>query len=111
VTVRTHALDEILRHCGLHPSQVGLVKVDVEGHELQVLQGMPGLRAERVPLLIEFTGGLLGPERAEELKAWLEPVYEHAVDVDGDLSPRRPEDLALCDGQHDLLIWSASTTG
>jgi FkbM family methyltransferase len=106
VTVRTQKLDEIVGHCGLSPSQVGLVKIDVEGHELQVLRGMAGLRAGRVPLMIEFTGGLLGPGRIEEFRAWLAPVYQRAVCLDGKQSPCRPDELALADEQHDLVVWS-----
>jgi FkbM family methyltransferase len=106
VTVTAQRLDQILGHCGLSPSQVGLVKVDVEGHELHVLTGMAGLRAERVPLMIEFTGGLLGPGRIEEFRAWLAPVYQRAVCLDGKLSPCRPDELALADEQHDLVVWS-----
>jgi FkbM family methyltransferase len=108
VTVRTYRLDDILTDCGLRPCQASLVKLDVEGHELQALRGMAALRAERVPLMIEFTGRLLGPGRLEELKSWLEPVYQRVVRLDGDLSPCRLEELALADGQHDLLIWAAS---
>jgi FkbM family methyltransferase len=108
VTVRTERLDDILAHCGVGASQVGLVKVDVEGHELQVLRGMSSLRAKRVPLMIEFTGRLLGPGRLEELKAWLVPVYQRVVCLDGDLTPCRPDELTLAGGQHDLLIWSVS---
>jgi FkbM family methyltransferase len=105
--VQTYALDDILGQAGLRPSQVGLVKLDVEGHELQVLRGMSALRAARVPLMIEFTGRLLGPGRAEQLKSWLAPVYQNGVRFDGDLSPCRLEELVLEEGQHDLLIWSA----
>jgi FkbM family methyltransferase len=108
VTVQTYRLDDILTDCGLRPAQAGLVKLDVEGHELQVLRGMAALRAERVPLMIEFTGRLLGPGRAEQLKSWLAPVYQHVVRLDGDISPCRLEELPLGDGQHDLLIWAAS---
>jgi FkbM family methyltransferase len=108
VTVRIQRLDDILGSCGLGPSQVAMVKVDVEGHELQVLRGMAGLRVAHVPLLLEFTGRLLGPGRLEELKAWLEPVYQSVVTLDGNVSPCRPSELALADMRHDLLIWSAS---
>jgi FkbM family methyltransferase len=106
LTVRTERLDDILGHCGLSPSQVGLVKIDVEGHELQVLRGMTDLRAWRVPLMIEFTASLVCPGRIEELKAWLAPLYQCGVCLDGDPAPCRPDELALADGQHDLLIWS-----
>jgi FkbM family methyltransferase len=106
LTVRTQRLDEILGHCGLSPARAGLVKVDVEGHELQVLRGMAGLRAERVPLMIEFTGPLLGPGRIEELRTWLAPAYERVVCLDRKLLPCRPDELALTDGQADLVVWS-----
>jgi FkbM family methyltransferase len=46
-------LDAVAAREGLRPD---LVKIDVEGHELAVLQGMPGLLAEAPPmLLLEIT--------------------------------------------------------
>lgn len=46
-------LDAVAAREGLHPD---VVKIDVEGHELAVLQGMPRLLAEAPPaLLLEVT--------------------------------------------------------
>jgi FkbM family methyltransferase len=40
---------------GLPPDRVGLVWVDVEGHEPEVLDGLAGLVARAVPIAFEFT--------------------------------------------------------
>ncbi len=56
VQIDTLAVDDFLAERALRASDVGLVKVDVEGHELEVLQGMRGLleQAEDLTLVCEI---------------------------------------------------------
>jgi Methyltransferase FkbM domain len=48
------------------PGDIGFVKIDVEGHELDVLAGLSGLLAKCLPnLLIEIGGAQHGGSLAE----------------------------------------------
>jgi FkbM family methyltransferase len=48
-------VEDELAALGVAPSEIGLVWVDVEGYEPQVLDGLAGLMAHAVPLTFEFT--------------------------------------------------------
>ncbi len=52
--VQLRTLDSILAGEGLRAADVGLLWVDVQGYEAQVLGGAHGLLEEGVPMLIEF---------------------------------------------------------
>jgi len=52
---------------GISPSEVGLVWVDVEGYEPQVLDGLAGLMARSVPLTFEFTPSRYSAETKQRL--------------------------------------------
>lgn len=56
VQISTRGVDEFLAEQAVAPTAVGLVKIDVEGHELEVLRGMRGLleRASGLPILCEI---------------------------------------------------------
>jgi hypothetical protein len=56
-------------------SDVGLVWVDVEGHEPQVLDGLAGLIARSVPLTFEFTPSRYSAEMKQRLVALLMRHY------------------------------------
>ncbi len=55
-TIRVAAitLDEALARDGLDPAEIGLVWIDAQGHEGQILAGAPRLLGHRVPLVIEY---------------------------------------------------------
>lgn len=81
-TVRAIRVDEL----GLQ--EVGLVKIDVEGHERAVLRGMVDTlaRAKWPPLLVEIWSAEVFPWYAEERKATLSYLAElgyHVVPVAG----------------------------
>ena len=60
-------VEDELRTLGLSPDEVGLVWVDVEGHEPQVLDGLAGLMAHAVPLGFELTPSRYGRETQQRL--------------------------------------------
>lgn len=70
VSVRTEPLDELA--VDIDP---GLIWIDVEGYELEVLRGMPKLLEQRVPLCFEF----LGCTGGDELHRILRPHYSRAT--------------------------------
>jgi FkbM family methyltransferase len=69
-TVIITTLDDEVRRLGISP---GVVKIDVEGHELEVLRGAHGLLARRPVLLLELHLDLLERrgDRVDELVALL----------------------------------------
>lgn len=107
IDVEAISLDDLIYRLGLDPSDVGLVKIDVEGHELAVLEGMAEFRRVKVPLLIEVTADPHRPSRIETLKALLAPHYSRVIDLEdselrlSDLSTSKA--LALRE-QSDLLV-------
>jgi FkbM family methyltransferase len=54
IVVRSVTLDELISASGLTPAEIGLVWMDVEGHEAQALQGAKKLIEARVPLVVEI---------------------------------------------------------
>jgi hypothetical protein len=54
IVVRSVTLDELISASGLTPAEIGLVWMDVEGHEAQALQGAKKLIDARVPLVVEI---------------------------------------------------------
>jgi FkbM family methyltransferase len=81
--VATRRLDSLIDACGLH--RVDLVKIDVEGHEPEVLQGMgPFLEKFRPTLLIE----VLSDDAGERLEAALGDLGYLYFDLDDAGPPR-----------------------
>ena len=78
IAVRAVTLDEVLAEEGVPPAGVGLVWMDVEGHEHQALAGAPGLLAAGIPLVVEARG-----RTGAELARLLAGRYERFVDLRG----------------------------
>ena len=53
--IEVDTLDNLLRHIAIPPDIIGFVKIDVEGHELSVLEGMPRVLASSPSLMVEAT--------------------------------------------------------
>ncbi|HEX5599944.1 MAG TPA: FkbM family methyltransferase, partial [Hyphomicrobiaceae bacterium] len=89
--------------------EVALVKIDVEGHELSVLEGMRSLLQVRVPILVELTAERGNNERLERFKSLLCPFYEHVLDLSDESPVSRPSQsisaFRLRSSQSDLLIY------
>jgi FkbM family methyltransferase len=84
VTVPVTTLDE----AGVDPGSAGLLWVDVEGHELEVLEGARALLERGVPAVLEVIPRRLELEPLEELLA---RHYTHVVDL------REGDKLAVAD--------------
>ncbi len=81
ITVRTYRLDEVVDRQACKPTHL---KIDVEGAELQVLQGATNtLRRYRPMIFLSTHGPGLHKSCCQVLKAWgytLEPMVGHQLD-------------------------------
>lgn len=75
ITVKSTTLDAALKAAGQDPADVGLVWVDVQGHETQVLDGASGLLKAGAPWCVEFWP--YGLDRAGTLTRFLDTAREH----------------------------------
>ncbi len=82
IEVEVERVDTILDRLAVEPAEIGLVWIDVEGFERQVLAGMPALLEARVPLFIEVLDHLYSPDDFAALKRLL-GNYRFAVTRDG----------------------------
>ncbi len=73
-------VDELIQRSPYEISQIGLVWIDVEGHELAVLEGMLALRQRSIPFVVEFSPG--GSEgTSDQLLELTKPFYSSVVDL------------------------------
>lgn len=79
VEVAADTVDWILREASVSAADVGLAWIDVEGHELAVLEGMPELLDARAPLVVEYRSTAHGQQGAERLRAILSDRYQSVV--------------------------------
>ncbi len=86
VAVRVTTLDDLAAEIGLDPAEAGLLWIDVEGFELEVLEGARSFLRRAVPLVVEFVPNRYPGERLQALVDVLSPAYTHFVD----LKPSRP---------------------
>jgi FkbM family methyltransferase len=88
VAVVTVSLDDLITQ-GTLPSHVGFIKVDTEGHDLEVLKGASRLRAEVVCVEFWCPGHPQGPSPAppdQIVKLMKERGYAHYIVVEHDLN-------------------------
>ncbi len=90
VRVRCDQLDVLLIAILKLRAPVSFVKIDVEGHELEVLAGMPELRARSVPILFEYLGAVHGPAGANRLRALFADGYNDARRLDSEPGRKHP---------------------
>jgi FkbM family methyltransferase len=93
VVVPLTTLDRAVAEGGVKANRASLLWLDVEGHELETLQGAQRLRAHSVPIVMEFIPRTF--ERDRRLAELGSLLAEHYTDV-ADLRHRRHcEPLAL----------------
>jgi FkbM family methyltransferase len=78
LTVETRSIDSIMASFNIAPEDVGLVWIDVEGHEMEALQGMQRLRSAKVPIVSEVSLNSQGPVEADALRTLLLQDYTSA---------------------------------
>jgi FkbM family methyltransferase len=82
VRVPVTTLDTLVDEGSLDPAEISLLWLDIEGHELEVLQGARTLRERSVPIVMEFVPRRLhGDERLEALHSLLRGHYTHVFDL------------------------------
>lgn len=84
VEVATVRLDSVLAAQAVLPSDIGLLWVDAEGHELEVLTGAPGVCAASPPTVLEVLPAGASPER-KQLIDLIERHWSQFIDL------RQPE--------------------
>jgi hypothetical protein len=80
------SLDRDLPYCGIRPSDVAFVKIDVEGAELEVIRGASNLLSESHPTLY-----------LEAEPEWLERFDHTVADVFAELSSYGYESYLVTD--------------
>lgn len=80
--VRATSLDALVDERVIDPSAVGLLWMDIQGHEVHALAGARRLLERSVPIVIELAPhDLRRAGRLEELPAILGRCYTHVVDL------------------------------
>lgn len=109
VSIAALSLDDILARQSISAVDVALVKIDVEGHELAVLEGMHKVRQASVPIMIELTAYRDDPGRLRRFKDLLAPQYDRVLDLtdeeDGSNASIPLADLSWRASQVDLLVY------
>lgn len=98
VTVPLTRLDDLVRELPIELDRVGMVWMDVQGHEGHVLAGASSLLASDIPVAIEYWP--YGLERAGGLDLIHELIaatYTTVVDVRASFDGRGPVELAATD--------------
>jgi FkbM family methyltransferase len=82
VRVPLTTLDTLVDEGRLDPAAVGLLWLDIEGHELEALEGARALRGRFVPIVMEFVPRRLQADgRLEALSSLLREHYTHVLDL------------------------------
>ena len=82
IAVEVLPLADILRNAGCGAKDAGLVWIDVNGSETQVLEGMLELLELRVPVVIEHLPALISAEEARGIHRLLSVHYSQFVRID-----------------------------
>ncbi|MFO1121846.1 MAG: FkbM family methyltransferase [Hyphomicrobiales bacterium] len=82
INVELRPLDSILADAGIAPAEAGLVWIDVNGTEDDVLAGMPALLSQRVPLVLEHLPSFISETTARNIHRILSAHYRCFCRVD-----------------------------
>lgn len=90
VEVPAEPLDSLVEAAGIAPADIGLLKVDAEGHEPAVLAGAAALTGAGVPIVLEVVPETLAAAgRLDELLALAAGSYTHVYDIRGGANRER----------------------
>lgn len=106
ITVPLTTLDHFIRERELSPQKIKLLKVDVEGYELNVLRGAESLVGEVPVILLEFSPEYMkkGGIAPEELIHLLEEArYRAHLLKAGELHPVKSEQLLVLPPDQDVF--------
>jgi FkbM family methyltransferase len=95
VPVELSTLDALGEDGTLDVADTGLLWVDIEGHEVEALEGAETLRRRSVPIVVEFSPRAVAKEKIDELREMLAENYTHIVDLRRRLRGGRPRVLPL----------------
>ena len=103
--VRTVVLDSFLANEGFNFASIGMILMDIEGHELTALEGMREVMRASPPLLLEYSGHVHGASGPSRLAGLLREHYTHAVNVRRQDPALIPLEKMLLEGrQYDFLF-------
>ena len=97
IDVEVTTIDEVVERCDLQRSPVGMIFIDVQGHEPEALEGAKSLLRTGIPLVMEYTPtDMRRDARAEKLLRVLREQYNAYVVLEQDrcLGPFGIEELA-----------------
>src|ERR1700730_5703190 len=105
----THVVDEIkvrtVRPDRMALGDVGFVKIDVEGHELDVLAGLSGLLAKCLPNLLIEIGGAQRGGSLSEVRRQLDPLGYTGLRLnERGVLISLPDDLVVGDSMNVIFI-------
>jgi FkbM family methyltransferase len=82
IPVRVEPLTGILTAASIKTENIGLIWIDVEDYEINVLEGMRELLARQVPIVIEHDPARIGEEKARAIHALLLEHYDRVCRID-----------------------------
>jgi hypothetical protein len=104
--VRVVRVEDALGELGLPADKLGLIWVDVEGHEPQVLRGLGSLLARRVPIAFEFAPRRYGVEARREFVRLLAAHYSTMHSLNAAADHRAPvATLNAIKDMDDILVF------
>jgi FkbM family methyltransferase len=98
-------VDEELQALGVTAERIGLLWVDVEGYEPQVLDGLSGLIARSIPLAFEFTPSRYSRATRERLVSQLARHYTAVHSLGRGDATAPVATLAARDQTDDVLVY------
>lgn len=105
VEVPVASIDSIVSGLGIGPQQVGLLWVDVEGYEREVISGMQGLLSSAPPLALEFNGAIYGKVGSKEFIEVLSKSYRGFIPLRGRQLELLPLERLPEPGSMDALLF------
>jgi FkbM family methyltransferase len=101
VPVELWTLDALSEDGTVAAADTGLLWLDIEGHEVEALEGAGMLRRRSVPLVVEFSPRAVEAAKIESLGEMLSENYTHMVDLRRRLRGGRPR--LVPHAEHDVM--------